>query len=591
MPARLMTTLQTRIFLGCLAVVGVSLLFVALVTGRSLRGEMLASLQEALRGETVLLARLLEQHQGGGQDLDRLARDLGQRLEVRVDFISPQGRLLASSGPGSSQSETGDDLLLRPEVILALEKGQGRATGWDPVAKQEMFFVASRLEMSPSRQMVVRFGLPIDRLRKAQGEAMAMVVGAVLLGVALSLGMALLVARGISQPVRRLTRTAQAIAGGDLSQRFREYGHSEIGSLGRAFDQMADNLEARIGEITTGRDRLEAILGTMGEGVLVTDHEGVVTLANQALGRMLGVSGDPAGKHVSEVIRNSDLLAALRTVRKGRERLTMELRVVGPTPRYLEINLVRLAQEGGSGGVVTVLHDLTGRKQSETVLHDFVANVSHELRTPLTAIRGSAETLLSGAVDSPPDARRFTEMIARHVERMETLAEDLLDLAKLEARHEPLARDEVDGVELAGRALESVSELGRQGEVELRLAIPPQPVILAADANLLEQALINLLDNAIKYTDPGGRVTLELIRGEGELRFVVRDTGVGIAREHQQRIFERFYRVDKVRSRQKGGTGLGLAIVRQVAQAHQGRVEVQSTPGQGSAFSIILPMD
>jgi two-component system phosphate regulon sensor histidine kinase PhoR len=268
----------------------------------------------------------------------------------------------------------------------------------------------------------------------------------------------------------------------------------------------------------------------------------------------------------------------------------VEIRSLGPPQRYLEVHLVRLEGRGPQAGAVAVMHDVSERRRTEQMRRDFVANTSHELRTPLAAIRGAAETLRDGALNSPEHAQGFLEMILRQSLRLERLGQDLLTLASLESAEVAARKEAVLLAGVASAALATAKPLAEQRGIQIAAQLPSQPLTVEADARQLELALLNLMDNAIKYNSPGGKVALALTRSGEEAVLSVTDTGPGIPAEHLPRIFERFYRVDKNRSREQGGTGLGLAIVKHVAQAHGGRVEVKSRVGQGSQFSLILPL-
>jgi two-component system phosphate regulon sensor histidine kinase PhoR len=274
----------------------------------------------------------------------------------------------------------------------------------------------------------------------------------------------------------------------------------------------------------------------------------------------------------------------------GASYASLEIRTIGPRPRVLEVEAAALPGEGPRAGVVAVFHDITERKRIEEVRRDFVANVSHELRTPLAAIRGAAETLLGGALENPDFARRFTEVIDRHSRRLEQLVMDLLSLARLESEEEKSDAADLSVRKLAESSLAAVSELAAERGVTLSSELPEQDWVVRGDRNRMEQALVNLLDNAVKYTEAGGSVVLRVYHDNGTVNLAVADSGIGIPPEALSRIFERFYRVDKGRSRDVGGTGLGLAIVKHAVQTQGGRVDVESFPGRGSTFTIRLPL-
>ncbi|MCB2189591.1 MAG: cell wall metabolism sensor histidine kinase WalK [Deltaproteobacteria bacterium] len=584
---------QSRIFLGCVLVVVCTLVFVAFVLEHSLRESMLRQASESLHGQAALLTQELAGRLPPGWDrgarLEEQIRHLGAEMKVRITLVDPKGTILADSDLDDPQLAAGLNLLGRPEVEEALANGHAHAIRQDHELGLERLFVARRLIAPGGEKLVLRLTVPLDQTHQARARARSLVVWAMFLGCLLSVGVAFLVARSLSRPLRELTRTAVEIAGGNLHRRFRNYPTHEVGDLGRALDNMADTLQARLEDVTQGRDRVEAILRAMVEGVVVADSEGRVVLANQAAQEMLGVEELTAGRHLAKQVRLTGLLEALGRVRQGENHVSAALKTLGPAPRSLEVHVVKLPSVETSAGAVAVLHDVTQRERLEQMRRDFLANVSHELRTPLAAIKGSAETLLDGALDSPQYARHFAEMIDRHTRRLERLSQDLLELSRLESGQAVPRLEKISPAELADAVLETVGDLAQAQGVELERKLDLEVDALWADRGQLEQAVLNLLDNAIKYTGAGGRVTLGAGRGPDGPYLYVSDTGPGIPLEHQARVFERFYRVDRDRSRQLGGTGLGLAIVKHVMAAHKGRVELLSQPGRGSTFRLWLP--
>ncbi|MEW5914563.1 MAG: ATP-binding protein [Thermodesulfobacteriota bacterium] len=583
---------QSWILGGCLVVVLCTLVFVGLLLEHSLGQQMVANIRESLQPEIRALHALVADRwrpEKGIAQSDALAEELGRIVGARVTLITPEGRVVGDSEVPTAKLTGLDNHASRPEVKEALSKGQGYSLRYSTTLNKELMYTALLLERPEGGRLVVRMAVPLLHVEQTLAQTRRLVLWAVFLGVLLSIGAAYLVARGLSRPVQELTKTAAAIAGGDLSQRFRRYPRHEIGALGRAFDQMADNLQSKINDLTRSRDRLEAILRGMVEGVLVTDDQGHILLANRALKQMLSLSVDPLSRLPSEIIRNAELIEALEEVLAGKDYVLREISTLGEPPRHLEAHVVHLSYPGGQAGVVCVLHDVTERKRVEKMRRDLVANVSHELRTPLTAVRGAAETMLDGALDSPQYARHFAELILRQSQRLERLVQDLLELARLESGEAAPRLQTIQAAELADQALDAVGQAAAAAGVELERRLPKEPLTFKADPRQLEQALLNLLDNAVKYSRQGDKVTLSMERGLDEVVIKVSDTGPGIAAEHLPRIFERFYRVDTNRSRELGGTGLGLAIVKHIAQGHGGRVAVESTLGRGSTFRLILP--
>jgi len=584
---------QARVLIGGLAVVLCTLLFVAVLLERSLGERILAQVQGGLEKQLTLAVDLVADRWRPNQGLDAsesLAQDLGRKLGLRITLITPQGVVVGDSEVGRADLERLENHAQRPEIKAARASGQGSSIRYSSTLGVDLLYLAGLVGDPAGAGLVVRLALPLSELNRTLAGVRRLVLGAMLLGVLLSVGVAFFMARSISRPLKDLTRTAQIIASGDLSPRVRRYPRHEVGDLGRAFDRMADNLQQKIEDITTAHDRQQGILSAMVEGVMLVDSGGRVLLVNQALLRLLEVTRDPVGLIPSEVLRNPDLQEAVGEVLRGRDYLSREIRTLGADPRHLEVHLARLAGDSPqAGGAVAVFHDISERKRVDKMRRDFVANVSHELRTPLTAIRGSAETLLDGALESPQYARHFVEMIERHAQRLQRLVEDLLDLARLESGQAPPQKDAVDAAELADAVLATFSDLAADKGLELTRSLPREGLKLWGDRRQLEQAALNLMDNAIKYTQPGGKVELGIQSAGDKTVIAVSDTGPGIDPQHLPRLFERFYRVDKNRSREMGGTGLGLAIVKHIVQAHGGALEVESHPGQGSVFRLIIP--
>ena len=583
---------QSRIFGACMVVVLCTLAFTAYFIQRSVREQMIPETRETLFHELTLLREVFSDrwpNVGNIAEIDRIAEDLGAKLGLRVTVITPEGQVVGDSDIAPGDLALTENHGQRPEVLQALAEGRGWYVRRSATIGVDLMYVAMILGDRDRPGLVLRLAMPLSILEDNRVRMKNLVLWASLLGVILSLGVAFVVAHQVSRPVKELTMTALDIAAGDLTKRLRRYPKHEIGELGRAFDGMADHLQEEIEEVTRSRDRLEAILRGMVEGVLVTDGAGRVTVANRAVRELLELAVNPLGRTVSEIIRNADLIEAVQQVSEGALCATMEIRTLGGNPRILQVEVAPMPQNGSRIGVVTVFHDITERKRVEEMRRDFVANVSHELRTPLSAIKGAVETLLDGALDKPKFSRKFTETIQRHTKRLESLVLDLLDLARLENKDNEPGLEELQIQGLIQSSLAAVSDLAATHGVELEHRVSPEIGQIKGDRGQLEQALVNLLENGIKYTEAGGKVTLAVSKDGSQTKLEVNDTGIGITADHLPRIFERFYRVDKNRSRELGGTGLGLAIVKHVAQVHGGRVEVKSFPGRGSTFSLIIP--
>jgi two-component system phosphate regulon sensor histidine kinase PhoR len=399
--------------------------------------------------------------------------------------------------------------------------------------------------------------------------------------------------RRLFRPLSTLIEGANHMARGD-GGRLPIPEEEELAAFAGAVNRLASRVEEQVAAVETQRDRLEAILASLPDGVLVADREGRASSVNPAFRRLFGL-GDQAieGRSPAELVRHPQLAQLVeRTLGSGESgRGEIERVAAGAERRSLSLQSSALRAADAAArpaGAIVVVRDVTAIERLSDVRRDFVANVSHELKTPLAAIRAYAETLRDGALDDPVSAPRFVDRVLAQCRRLQALLDDLLTLSRLEAVGE-VERQPVDLAALVRRAVETAASATREKGVEVAVAAHPVPEV-QGDADALERLVVNLLDNAIKYNRPGGRVELRLRPTGREIEIEIADTGIGIPADSLPRIFERFYRVDKARSREEGGTGLGLAIVKHVAQAHGGRVEVESEIGRGSTFRVRLPL-
>lgn len=582
------TSLRGRVLWGCLATVAVCLVAVGLYLQDSFREAIIAQARKALGREMSLVREAVQEEKGmwgSPQDMDQLADRLGQGLQIRVTLIQPNGRVVGDSQVELPELETLEHHGDRPEVIQALARGEGWALRYSNTLGVDLLYVAYVLGTVESPLMVIRLAIPMEEVAQVMKNWRGALLMGGFLGVMLSLLVAQVLGSRVGRELEDLTREARGMARGEGASGPTPSKTTEVCALGRALRDLGSQMEQEMGRVEETRHRMETLLQSMVEGVLLTDRLGRILLANRALLNLMEPRVDPIGRTPAEAFRQAALQEAVERCLGEAQAQSLEMSITGPRPRVLEAHVAPV----GKVGVVAVFHDITERKRLEELRRDLVASVSHELRTPLAAIRGSVETLLDGAVEDPTQGRRFLEIIQRHVLRLQRILEDLLDLSRLESQGTIGQRRPIRLVDLADAALDAISELASAKGVRLVREIPRPEVRLLGDQRHLEQALVNLLDNAIQYTDRGGRVTLRLEALDQEVHMVVEDTGIGIAPEHISRIFERFYRVDKARSREHGGTGLGLSIVKHIAQAHGGRVEVESTPGRGSTFRVVLP--
>lgn len=401
-----------------------------------------------------------------------------------------------------------------------------------------------------------------------------------------------LTTRRFIEPVEQITSVAQEMAGGFLDTEIRIKGEEELDDLAWSINYMARELRRNLSAITEERNRAQAILSSMADGVIALDKYGRVILLNPAVESIFQVKeANCLGTILIKVIRNYELEGLFSRVLNRQEALlSNDLQILTPEPRLFRVHISPLKGINGEKmGVVGLLRDVTEKRKLERMRTEFVANVSHELRTPLTSINGFIETLLDGAMDDPATARHFLEIMNDEGKRLSNLIDDLLKLSRLEDRRNKLNKQPVNLPELINNTVKMFKVRALEKDIEVTTALPDNLPEVPGDEGFLTQVMVNLVDNAIKYTLPGGKVKIFAAFNEHEVKVSVADTGIGIPAESLPRVFERFYRVDKARSRDMGGTGLGLAITKHIVEAHGGKIKAKSSE-EGSVFSFSLPL-
>lgn len=513
-----------------------------------------------------------------------LAHRMSEESQSRVTLIAPDGTVLGESDVGRENLGTIENHLDRPEIQEALRKEYGLSRRHSATVKIDFLYLALK-----TRKGFVRVALPLEIVKHSEDEIRRSILIALLVALAIASLAGLVLSRSAIRFLLRMSEAAQQIARGDLSVRLHGMTRDEIGDLGRAINSMAEGLDRQMAELKTEKTQLKTILDGMIEGVLVTNAGGEILQINPALQSMMCVPAECAGKTVLECLRNPSIHDAVKTVLRDGMPLEKEVEAwVDGEERNLIVHTGPLELPKGVRGSVSVFYDVTNLRKLEGIRKEFVANVSHELRTPLTCIRGFAETLRSGALEDRDAARRFVEKIESNAAQLQNLVEDLLDLSKIESGRLELDPQPCRVRSITESVLENFETL-KAKRLSMENRIVPE-IEVRVDPKAFRQILANLIDNAIKYTPEGGRimVTSEIIGGL--CRVTVTDTGIGIPKKDLPRVFERFYRTDKARSRQMGGTGLGLAIVKHLVQAHGGEVGVRSEVGNGSEFWFTVPL-
>jgi two-component system phosphate regulon sensor histidine kinase PhoR len=577
---------RAKIFLASLGVAAAALALLTVIVASERRQDQRSDIETRLVSQAQLIAEFLSDNPAivSDRELDDEADRLAELTTTRVTLIAEDGRVLGDSDLEDQALADVENHLQRPEVQEARTRGIGVVTRYSTTVRIEMLYAA--VTARHPRVRYVRVALPLTTVAEEIRRVGVRAVLAFMLAIPFALALAWLASSLLSQRVRAIAAVAQRYSKGDLTRPTYDYGPDELGDVARVLDGSVQELGKRLDELSRDRARLDAILAGMVEGVLVLDGHGRIQLANRAAQGMLRMDTTSIGRPYVEVIRHPDIAAQLGTALRGEEADNRELALTRDPSRTF-VSRAAPVTRGGGGGAVLVLHDITDLRRADQIRRDFVANVSHELRTPLTAIRGYIEALLDDEPDVA-DARKFLQIIARHSARMERLVSDLLRLARLDARQEALDLASCDMQQLFNTVVGDVALTVESKRQHITTAVDPAAGRITADPAKLHDVLRNLVENAVHYSPEAAAIRLEATRENGAVRISVSDSGPGIPPDDLSRVFERFYRVDKSRSR-PGGTGLGLAIVKHLIELHGGQARAENQPDGGARFVITLP--
>ena len=566
----------------CILVLSFAITYIYLEFG--LKRYLVSQLEQKLIKEANLIKKILiKEDLKLNFDLDFFADEIGKVLGVRVTIVDISGRVVADSEVSRENLKYLENHSNRPEILSALKKNIGISKRYSTTLKQEMLYVALPLIKKEKLLGTVRLALPLVDVERIIFQAKRIALISLGLGLLMAIIISFLLSYSFAKPIKKITETATAMAKGDLKKRIGIYPKNEIGILAYTIDDLARTVEQYISQLNQEKGYLETILKSIYEGIVVTDKNGKIVLFNDAF-KLLFPQVE-IGKNSIEILRDEKLVKGIEEVIKGKERLSIELVLFHPKERVFEVHLCGIKHNIKTIGSIAVFYDITHLKRLERMRRDFVANVSHELRTPLTSIKGYAETLLYE--EDIKKIKEFASIILKHTDFLIKLTHDLIELSTIESEGFRLKKEHISLKELIEETVETFKDKVKRKDIKIEVKIKDTQTIWANEERA-RQVFNNLIDNALKYTESG---KIE-ISAEEQGRFMiikVSDTGIGIPKKDLTRIFERFYRVNKERSRASGSIGLGLSIVKHIVEAHDGEVWVESELGKGSTFFVKWP--
>jgi two-component system phosphate regulon sensor histidine kinase PhoR len=547
---------------------------------------------DQLKREALIVKNYLESEltiRDFSYSLDPIVDKLSKKLDVRITVVKKDGTVLADSDVSETALLAMEKHDSRPEIKEALTKQFGQSRRYSTTLKSEMLYIAYPLISGKNPIGVVRLAIRLKEIHLLHSKTNNILYLVSLIGFLIAILISLIVSSFIVKPIKEITNMAKDVARGSLSRRVFVTTGDEIQELAESINEMTYQLKDKIDQEIKERNSLNSILEGMVEGVMVTDSQGKLIMVNTALKRIFSLTQDTTGKTPIEVIRNSDLQTAFDRIQKGQESVKKEISLYGgEKEKTLIVQVVALKRNEELQGAIGVFHDISELKRLENIRKDFVANVSHELKTPLSAIIGYSETLLHKDFSKEKEREKsFLEIISNHAKRLANIVEDLLKISEIESGSHFVDINPIEMKDVLGRALKIL-----ENEIEkkkLSLTIESTIPEFKSDEYILEQVLLNLLDNAVKYTPENGEIRVKVAAKDSFIQVDVSDTGIGIPSRDLSRIFERFYTVDKARSREMGGTGLGLSIVKNLIESIGGKVSVTSEVNKGSTFTFTFP--
>lgn len=585
--------MQRKIFIYIMSVLLITLIVSAFFTEKAVQRMYLSNIEEKLMSEGYILGQVLSTDidDKNISHLQKVLEDVSSKLQVRVTVIDVLGKVLGETSYNPSQMS---NHLERPEIKEALLGGQGKETRYSSTMKVDFMYIAQPIYKDGSIIGIVRLATPLKEINGLMRSINSSMAIALIPGVILSLFLIYRISISITKPIKEIKDVAVEITQGKLDRTTNIISKDEIGQLAKAIDFMAASIKDKIYSINDKNSKMEAILSSVVNGIIAVDSSKNILFINPMAQQMLSITeADIVGRHLLEVIRNNKIDNMIRSILEDHSLEETELIINYPLERIFRLysNAIHYPDTNKVIGIIIVIQDITEIRKLERIRSEFVANVSHELKTPLTSIKGFVETLKAGAIEDEEIAKRFLNIIEDEADRLNRLISDIMSLSELENKK---VQSRVQQIDTSSKILEVLSMLQNQASkkrISLTANITEDLSELNVDPDQFKQMLINIIENAVKYTPEGGFVELTACNSEHNVLIKIKDNGIGIPKEHIPRIFERFYRVDKARSRNVGGTGLGLAIVKHIIMQLQGKIDVHSEIGKGTEFILTIPME
>jgi len=578
--------MQRKIYLMFIVLLLIGVLTTGFLSLNLVRSVYISNVEERLVTNLELIQNTINHNNDNTMQLDAFANEISQNIHARVTLIDDEGIV---KGDSEADIETLDNHFYRPEIQDAYAGSLGKSIRYSNTLKHDMYYVAIPYEGDHEGLSVLRLAVPLENIEHFYLLLFKKVSISIVAGLALSFILSIRYVKSVTNPIKRLSEATKKIVNGNFGERVYLRSDDELGELADNFNVMSEALHNKIIESDDKNIKMNAILRSMINGVVAVDNTKHVMFINPTAEEMFGFKEqDIRGKHILEVLRSNDLDEQVEHLINAEEARVSEIEIREPEYRILSMHSNPIVVDDVIG-VVILIQDITEIRKLEHMRKDFVANVSHELKTPLTSIKGFVETLKQGAAEQKEIRDKFIDIIDIESNRLSSLIDDILVLSDIEKRSHFSHNNDIDICKSVSEVIEVLNEIAKKKDIKLSLECDQDLKAVVGNEGWFKQMLINLIDNAIKYTPDSGDVYVSVKNMDDGVEFSIKDTGIGIDKDHIARLFERFYRVDKARSRAVGGTGLGLAIVKHIILSFDGAIEVDSTIGKGSEFIVTLP--